>query len=280
MFLSLKRCLKCLTGMAVVGMVVAGGCKRAAEPAPPTPPATPPPAIAAPAPVTEIAPASPQPVVAAPPAPNHAAPVLLSRTIWPSVELADGRVLERVRVSAEDGATVTLMHSGGIAKVDKRTLPKELAAAHPYDAGAAQLADEQAAARRKAAAVAPTTSFDTSSPAAVRKLKPAPAPEPQPETVSSYAIEAAVNTRARRYFETEKRLGSGQTLVFQVLTNLSEPREVPGWSNRWEVTGTAGYKVYNSIGWGSFSKRSTKFIAIVEGQPGKKIVVVSFEERT
>jgi hypothetical protein len=284
MFSAPKRPRESLLLLMVFSALVFSGCERtpAAPPAsspPPTPKPAPSPA-SAPTAAAEIAPASAQyiseqamPVVIAPPPP---APPLLSRKIWPSVELADGRVFERVRVSAEDGATVTLMHTGGIAKVDKRTLPAEVAAAHPYDPVAAQIEANQTALRRQAAAAAPaTTPVPQTPPPVPSRFVP---PEPQPAAVNTRAIESAVRSRARRYFETEKRLGSGQTLSFNLITDLSEPREVAGWSNRWEVTGTAGYQVYDSVRWGSFSKRSTKFTAIVETPPGKKIVVVSFDE--
>ena len=232
---------------------------------------------------SEIAPASAQyrldgttPAASAKPA--EAA--LFSRKIWPKVELADGRVFEKVRVTAEDGATVTLMHSGGIAKVDKRALPEELAAQHPYVAGSAQVAADQAATRRQAAAETPPPVKKIPAPTRPRPITPAPDPNPHYSTGLTEDIERAVRARARRYFQTEKRIGSGQTLAFSVLSEMSEPKEVPGWANRWEVSGTAGYRVYESVGWGSFSTRTTKFHAIVETPPGKKIVVTSFEERS
>lgn len=274
-------------GTAAIGAAALTGCKRLGDPAPA--PAPTPPAVQKSA--TDIAPASFQysagtPVPAPAPVPTPIAPpattvpALLSPKIWASVALADGRVFERVRVSAEDGATVTLMHARGIAKVDKRALPAELAEIHPYDASAAQFEAQQTAARRQADAAAKIAASRASVISPARPHHPAPASANQPATVSTAAIEQAVKTRARRYFETEKRLGSGQTLAFHVLTDLSEPREVSGWANRWEVTGTAGYKVYESVGWGSFSRRSTKFSAIVEAPPGKPIVVVSFDERS
>jgi len=252
--------------------------------------------------VGQIAPASSQyqqdgAVAASTPvaAPTPAAPVMFSRKIWPRVELADGRVLERVRVSAEDGTTVTLVHAGGLVKVDKRALPEELAKLHPYDVNASQpVARPRPVVVTSAPAYQPPQSSSSSSTLTIirpdlnvpithstRSTAPAPSPPPAtPVETSPRAadIEAAVDKRARKYFETEKRLGSGQTLTFGVVSDLGEPREVTGWANRWEVKGTAGYKVYDSIGWGSFSTRKAKFTALVEAPPGKKITVVDFTE--
>lgn len=265
--------------------LVSAGCKR------PAAPTSPPPSVSSPSVVqqtsTEIAPASVQytqftevPARRAPSMPLPA-PELLPRTVWPTVALADGRVFIGARVSAEDGGTVTLIHTGGIAKVDKRLLPKEMADIHRYDPAAAQIEAEQAATRRQATAEA-IRIVETTRVAPVRRPRPTQVTSVQTiqtTTPSTDEIERAVRTRARRYFETEKRIGSGQTLSFNVMSDISEPREVSGWANRWEVTGTAGYKVYDSVHWGSFSKRSTKFLAIVEAPPGKRITVVSFEER-
>lgn len=266
--------LRHFVGGAVICTAVWGGCKRLDPPI--SPPAADSPALPAPAAATEIAPASRQYVaVSEVPVPT---PAPAPRTHWPVVKLSDGRVFERVRVSAEEGAYVTLLHAGGIAKVDKRTLPPELAAMYPYNSEAAAAEAQAAAARRHAAAVSPVAPARSVPLTPTRTVRPVPAT--QPATVSTAAIEHAVKARARRYFETEKRLGSGQTLAFDVLTDLSEPREVSGWAHRWEITGTAGYKVYESVGWGSFSKRTTKFTAIVEMPPGKRPVVVSFDERS
>lgn len=215
-------------------------------------------------------------------APAGSAPVMFSRTVWPRVELSDGRVLERVRVSSEDGTTVTLVHAGGIAKVDKRALPPELVALHPYSPDASR--NRSAPSTVTTPAPAPTAP-DATDP--TRRVVPVPTPGPMPGApqtntqaeILAAKIEVAVTQRARQYYEHEKRVGSGQTLSFGLMTDLSEPKEVTGWSHRWEVTGTAGYKVYDSVGWGSFSSRKSKFTAIVETPPGKRPVVVSFEER-
>lgn len=225
-----------------------------------------------------------------------AAPVMFSRKIWPRVELADGRVLELVRVSAEDGTTVTLIHSGGIAKVDKRALPEELAKLHPYDL----TSDRPAAPARPVVVVrtppvyqAPQSSssgtmriirpdMDVPITQTTQMARPVPAPaSPAPTATNTLtdAIEAAVKARARRYFETEKKNGSGHTLTFGMVSELSEPREIPGWSNQWEVKGVAGYKVYDSVGWGSFKPYSTNFTAVVDTTPGKRITVLRFDER-
>lgn len=216
------------------------------------------------------------------PVPPPPAPRVLPRTVWPRVELADGRVLEKARANIADSLTVTFLHAGGITKVDRRLLPPELAAVFPFDPDAAgREAREQAAERAASAQAQARRDTQTARrnesvlPRDTRIVTPSPAPA-LPDTA---AMEAAVRLRARRYFENEKRNGSGATLAFDILTELDDPEPVSGWENRWEIKGVASYKVYDSIGWGSFSARTRKFRALVEAPPGKNVKVVSFDER-
>lgn len=243
--------------------------------------------IAAPSlPAAELASAADQytqegAVSAAPVAPPPA-PLVLPRTVWPRIELADGRVLEKARANTVDALTVTFLHSGGATKVDRRLLPPELAAVFPFDPYTAGREAREQAAERAASARAQARReekvaqrSDDSASRASRIVTPSPAPaQPDPST-----IEAAVRLRARRYFENEKRNGSGATLAFDIITELDDPEPVSGWENRWEIKGVASYKVYDSIGWGSFSARTRKFRALVETPPGKNVKVVSFDER-
>ena len=255
----------------------------------------------------ELAPASSQylqegqtkaiqtPPPASPPA-RSPAPKLFSRKIWPKVELSDGRILEKARVTAESASTVTLTHSMGMTKVDKRALPEAMAVEYPYDeagaeaealqaeeqkrkgAEAAEIAAEQAAkrAQKQQDYLDRNAKFDPN----LRRLKKAKEDPTVAEPHGPEAIDAAVREKALAYFESEKRTGSGSTLVFTVFLETDEPTEIAGWPNQWAVTGTASYKVYDSYGGGAFSNRSgKKFRATVEAVPGKKIKVLKFEER-
>lgn len=270
-----KPALVHIIGAAVIGAAVLGGCKRLNELKREIAPAPPP--VAQQDSATDIAPATAQyssSVATPPPAPPRS---LLPPKLWPKVTLSDGRVFEQVLVTGEDAATITFKHSGGLAKIDKRALPSELGDHYPYDPEAAQQEARQIAIQREAAAKA------AQRPAVGKPVRPRPTVTPsfnEPNTtVSAGAITSAVRARARRYFEREKRIGSRQTLAFDLITDLSEPREVSGWAHRWEVSGEAGYRIYESIGWGSFSSRNSRFSAIVEAPPGKAPKVVSFEER-
>lgn len=211
---------------------------------------------------------------------------VLPRTVWAKIVLRDGRELERARANAQDAATVTFLHAGGISKVDKRLLPEELAAVFPFDASAAA---EEATEKRRAAQVAAATNRirmeEAARSEALREEKRATAgkvaaarAETQAASTDA-AVRLATTRRARTYFENEKRTGSGATLVFGVECDLDDPVELTGWTDRWEIAGTATYKVYDSIGWGSFSTRKKKFRAFVEAPPGKTAKVVDFEER-
>lgn len=217
--------------------------------------------------------------------PPPPAPRILPRTTWERVELGDGRVLEKARATGTDARSVTFAHAGGLTKVDKRLLPPELAELFPFDAReAGQEARVQAAERAASLEAQTRRERETAAranraEARTRAAAPAVATPPPPAPPSPAAIEAAVAARAKRYYETEKRVGSGSTLVFGLVSDLEEPTPVSGWPNRWEVRGVAAYRIYDSVGWGSFSARTQRFRALVEAQPGKRPVIVSFDER-
>lgn len=233
-------------------------------------------------------------------------PVLLPNTVWAEVKLQDGRVLQRARVNRTDAGTVTFLHAQGIAKVDRRLLPAELAEVFPFDPDAAAAEAEKNARLAREAAVKNTARVAAMKPEGGPEMLPVistsiryapgkdkvvestttetkyvPKPEPPPLMETDYvaAVEAAASKRARRYFEDEKRTGSGATLVWGVECDFDAPTQVAGWRNRWEISGTATYKVYDSVGWGSFSSRKKRFRAFVEVPPGGVGRVVTFEER-
>jgi|GEM_PF-3865481 hypothetical protein len=232
----------------------------------------------------EVAPAPSQhdgepPALPEPPPP----PRTLPRTVWPNIELGDGRRLEAARALNADALSVTFAHSDGITKVDRRLLPEELATVFPFDpAEAARLARVQAAERiasaeeqrRVAAEKRHEPRRVSASDESISSVQTSAAAPPSAET-----LRAVVRTRAKRHFENEKRTGSGATLVFSLATELEDPEPVSGWPYRWEIEGIASYKVYDSLGWGSFSARTQKFRALVEAPPGKTPKVVSFDER-
>ena len=223
------------------------------------------------------------PAPPAPPAPPLAQP--LPKTIWPSIELTDGRVFQQARATSADPLSVTFAHREGITKVDRRFLPAELASVFPFDAAEAGRAAQKQAAERAASAEEQKKREQETKRSAAQTAKTAsanrkrPAATTSPAAATPYQLSAAVRARAQRYFEDEKRTGSGATLVFSINTELEDPEPVSGWADRWEIEGVASYKVYDSVGWGSFSSRTRKFRALVEAPPGKTPKVVSFDER-
>lgn len=259
--------------LALLPLLLAAASAAGEEVAPrPAADAATPPREAAPA----NAAADPEP---APPPP----PRILPRTTWERVELRDGRVFEKARVTSSDARSVTFAHAGGLAKVDKRLLPADLAAQFPFDAREAALEARTQAVERGAAVEAQRRReredrLQARSDASER-ARSASVVAPPPAPPSPAAIEAVVEARARRYYETEKRVGSGSTLIFGLVSDLEEPTPVSGWPDRWEVRGVAAYRIYDSVGWGSFSARTQRFRALVEAPPGKRPTVVSFDER-
>lgn len=86
-------------------------------------------------------------------------------------------------------------------------------------------------------------------------------------TPSPDVIKEAVRKRAKRYFTTEKRSGSGSTLVLGGEIEVNEPRARPGWSNRYEVTGEVTYQYYDSATH-SYSNHRAFFTTEVEAFGG------------
>jgi len=79
------------------------------------------------------------------------------------------------------------------------------------------------------------------------------------------SVLAVVRRHADRHFSDGRKNGSGQTLVFALDVDLDSPREVPGWTGRYEVAGQVSYNYYDSIWGGSFSSERRRFTAQVEG---------------
>ncbi len=212
-------------------------------------------------------------------------PPTLPKTVWPRIELSDGRVLEQARAKGADAISITFLHTQGITKVDRRLLPPELVAVFPFDAEAAgreaRKQSEERVASAKAQAKVEEKAAKQARTAANRKASAprASANDDLQAERNLRAITTEVKLQARQYFENEKRTGSGATLVFDLTTKLEDPEPVSGWTDRWEVRGVAGYKVYDSVGWGSFSARTKKFRALVECPAGKSPKIVSFDER-
>ncbi len=221
-----------------------------------------------------------------PPEAGPPGPRLLPRETWPRLELLDGRVLREARASAEDARSVTFAHAEGLTQVDKRLLPEHLAEVFAFDPQAAAREARAQAAQRAAASAYTRARREAPPPRPARAETPAatpapatPAPPPSVDPRTLEEIERAVQARARRYFEAEKRLGSGATLVFGLVSELEEPEPVSGWLHRWEVRGVAAFRIYDSIGRGSFSARTQQFRALVEARPGQRARVLHFEER-
>jgi len=94
----------------------------------------------------------------------------------------------------------------------------------------------------------------------------------------SARIHEVVRKRATEYYKTVRRNGSGSTLVFDLDFDLADPREVPGWTGRYEVEGRCWYQFYDSIWGGSFSGARGTFSAAVEVRGGA-IKLVDFSPK-
>lgn len=96
-------------------------------------------------------------------------------------------------------------------------------------------------------------------------VRAAPRVTPRPAAAPSLtSITTAARRHAERYFNDGRKNGSGQTLVFAMDIDTEPPRQVPGWTGRYEVKGRASYNYYESIRGGAFNSDSRSFTCYVE----------------
>lgn len=225
---------------------------------------------------------------------------------WPELRLLDDRVFTQARITAEDPRYVTIRHRQGMAKVDKRLLPAEVASLHSFDEAAAVNQDQKhelelAATARLRAEVAAKKEAETLAllerQRAVATNQPsrqvggsaphtfAAQPSADSRPVDGIAtgelaekIAAAVKSRAQIFYESEKRVGSKNTFVYRVRIETEEPTVVPGWRDKWEVEGLAAYQVFDSGRWED-RPGVNRFTASVEAPSGRMVKVVNFRDR-
>lgn len=204
------------------------------------------------------------------------------------LKLADGRVFTEWTITGETASAVFVKYKGGGAKIAKKLLPPDVLAKYPIDDDAikaeqAALAKAERAGNERKAMVEAARARDEEQRKATRATReqavaaaveakrteiaiarsvaaetPARALGDDPERL--YAL---VRARAKRYYEAERRNGSGATLLFGINYEFDEPRPVPGWTERFEITGVAHYQFYDSVWGGSFSSHVGYFSAVI-----------------
>lgn len=117
-----------------------------------------------------------------------------------------------------------------------------------------------------AAATAPAPRAARTVPAPSRQVPhthPYATPAAATQSAPVDRIQAALKPKIERFYKTQRRTGSGSTLVFEVFTEYGEPRQIPGWEGRYEVKGEVSFQYYDSVWGGSFSRSSGTFTAEV-----------------
>lgn len=133
--------------------------------------------------------------------------------------------------------------------------------------------------RHVATTRAPVAPPPTARPSAPVRRPSVQAYTPPPvQTVSADKIHDALRPKVDRFYKAKRHNGSGSTLVFEVEAEYGEPREVPGWSGRYEVKGEVFFQYYDSIWGGSFSRGTGTFTAQVRAEGGR-IEVLELDAR-
>lgn len=215
------------------------------------------------------------------------------------VKLTDGRVLTGYQVTAQTATTVTIKHSSGIVKVAKTLLPPDVREKYPIDekaaaAEAAEIArgkeayeaqakanaalEEQARLARKAESdkkrerlerIADEVAKGRDRGEVERQLAAEESAALLPEKIKD-----AVAARSDRYFKSEHKMPSS-ALTLDLKTEIRDPRAVPGWPGRYEVTGVAWWQDVSSQR--GFNAAREWFLATVEVKNGKP-QVTTFEK--
>lgn len=194
------------------------------------------------------------------------------------LRLLDGRTLENVVIRSYDAqASKVLVIANGKAML----IPINLVPP-PY-------ADKVIAdSTRPSADLVQTTPLPNTTTPREKVPTTTPKKQTEPTTVSTAAINpydareahrAVAKAHALRYFQYEYRTGSNAITVTAADIFIDETEAVPGW-NQYRTTGKAYVEFYDSVGGGSFSRRSRKFEVLTEQKPGEEIKVIDFSRKT
>ena len=86
------------------------------------------------------------------------------------------------------------------------------------------------------------------------------------------------SSRAEKFYRYEMRLGSNSVSVTSIQFEITETREVPGWTGRFCTTGKAFIEYYDSKGL-SYSRMTSEFEVLTERKDGNRIEIVDFTRK-
>ena len=211
----------------------------------------------------------------------HADPVV---TPVGHLTLLDGRVLKNVVIRSFDAQSskVLVLSDGRALLIPITLIPPPYAealknsAAKP-DADLVQTTPVPPPYTPPAKTAVPESPAVAPAPAAP---KPAPTVTPAAPEVDPVEAHMAVATaHVRRYFKYEYRSGSNSIAVTDSDIEVEETEPVPGWTNRYRTTGKVYLEIYDSVGGGSFRRRTSRFEVLTEQKPGERIKVIDFTRK-
>lgn len=210
----------------------------------------------------------------------HADPVV---TPVGRLTLLDGRVLKNVVIRSFDAQSskVLVLSDGRALLIPITLIPPPYAEALKAAAAAKPDADlvQTTPVPPPPTTPAPAPESPSVAPApAAPKPKPA-APPSVPEVDPVEAHMAVATAHVRRYFKYEYRSGSNSIAVTDSDIEVDETEPVTGWTNRYRTTGKVYLEIYDSIGGGSFRRRTSKFEVLTEQKPGERIKVIDFTRK-
>ena len=199
------------------------------------------------------------------------------------LRLLDGRTLENVVIRSYDvqASKVLVLSNGKAMLIPINLIPPPYAdqviadSARP-SADLVQTTPLPATTTDQDKPVQPYTPNKPAEPSPPSPAAPTPSINPDDARAAHRAVAKAY---ALRYFQYEYRTGSNAITVTDSDILIDETEAVPGW-NQYRTTGKAYVEFYDSVGGGSFSRRTRKFDVLTEQKPGEEIKVIDFNRKT
>jgi hypothetical protein len=218
-----------------------------------------------------------------------ATPVLAEPGVTPigRLKLLDGRTLKNavIRSYDERASKVLIVSEGNALLIPITLIPPPYADKIKTEANRVSpevVQPTKPGHSRQVTEVSDSEVATVSSPApVVQPALPPPASvvPAAPASEDRKAHQAAAAAHARRYYKYEFRTGSNSITVTDTDVSIHETVPVSGWTNRFRTTGKIYLEIYDSVGGGSFRRRTNEFEILTEQKPGEDIKVIDFTRK-
>ena len=206
---------------------------------------------------------------------------------FPELNLKNGSVLAPVKILSYDPdlGSVNVVAGKFLTKVDTKQLPDEvirqLESLKPKRTEAEKIklqqrsADAELAAQKRAAQREENahTEYQATRAAQLALDVSLKGSEKDREAAIEDQVAKAAETYARSYFKYQNDPHSSVGYVLDSDFQMNDPEQVPGWTGRWRVSGTAGVAYATNTG-GSLGRKVRDFEILLETSPKGRLKVI------